>query len=132
MISRSQAYRSGEVRRNVRADRGLDRVGVEAPSGEQQSGLARRAMPPDERERAVPFEGQRPERRLPIAGIDTLLLQVVADRLVAVPALGEPARTFSREARIVEIADPLERRDRLDALGVRDTGALQPRVDIAP
>jgi hypothetical protein len=98
MISRPQAYPSAGVRRNVRSDRRLGRIGTEAPPCEQESGLARRAVALGQGAGALELGRQRRQRRARLVGADALLLEVGPDRLVAVSPVGEPLRPCRRKA----------------------------------
>ena len=104
-----RSYRFSVLRRNER----LERVLAEAPRGEVASRLDAPAALRDDPRRALPLRLERRERRLDELGGDAAPLEVVADQRVAGAAVGELLRPRAREALVVDVADPLERLERL-------------------
>jgi hypothetical protein len=125
-------YRSSRPRRNVRADRRLDRVGVEASPGEQRSGLGAPSAPSRHRRGTLPLRLECSEDGRRNIALDPPPGQVVQDRLVSVAACGESLRACESEPAVVDVADALERLDRLCPRILRNTGLLEADVELQP
>ena len=130
MCSEASAYRSEPIRRNVRPDRRLDRLRVEAASEEQRRRLRPCAEPFREGGCALVLGWKRGDRRRRVGGSDAPRLQVGRNRLVAVAPVCERPSPPCGETDVVHVPDPFER---LESLGPRidvDAGPLEPCVEL--
>jgi hypothetical protein len=126
------AYRSSRPRRNVRADRRLDRVGVETAPGEQRSGLRAPSAPRRNRRRALPLRLECGEGGRRDIALDSPPGQVVQDRLVSVAACGEGLRPCEGEPAVVDVANALERLDCLCPRILCNPGLVEAGVELQP
>jgi hypothetical protein len=78
------------------------------------------------------FRLDRREGRLRCLRRDPVRLEVMADRLVSVAAIGEGCRPRRREAVVVDVADALERLERIGTRRFFDPRLGEPLVDLPP
>jgi hypothetical protein len=92
--------------------------------------LGRLPEPRSERPRPLGLWLDRIEGRLGGLGRDPVRLEVMADRFVAIAAVGERGRPRGREAVVVDVADALERLERVGTLRFFDPRLGEPLVDL--
>ena len=118
---------------------------AEHPSSRRLDRILPKAFPPQERcrPRAGPQPGDQSGRPISLglesrerlggcSRLDAVPPQEVPDSLVAVPSLGEGGSPCPGVAAVVEVADPLERLERLGPPGVVDAGPGEPLVKLPP
>ena len=132
VLCERSAYRSCRPRRNVRADRRLDRVGIEPAPGEQRSGLAARSEPSGKRRCALALRIECCYGSRRHIALDPPPGEVVQDRLVSMAARGERLRSCQGEPAVVHVADAFERLDRLCPCILRDARLLEAGVELVP
>jgi hypothetical protein len=93
-------------------------------------GLRRLPEPRSERPRPFGLGVDRVESGVGRLRRDAVRFEVVADRLVAVAALGERRRPRGREAAVVDVADALERLERVGTCRLFDPRLGEPLVDL--
>jgi hypothetical protein len=126
------AYRSCRPRRNVRADRCLDRVGIEPAPGEQRGGLSAPSEPGGNRRCALALRVECCQGNRGHVALDPPPGEVVQDRLVSMAACGERLRSCEGEPAVVHVTDALERLERRCPCILRNACLLETGIELAP
>ena len=126
------AYRSRRPRRNVRPDRRLHGLGVEAAPGEQGRRLAAPAEAGRQRHRAFVLGLQGAHGGRCDIAVDPPAGEVVQDRRVTVAPSSERSRARRSDPVVVDVADAFQRLERLPARRFRNARPLEAGVELLP
>lgn len=126
-----EGYNSGPVLRNLRPERRFQGILPEPFACELPRRPRRPTEPRGERAGALGLHFEPGEGRLDGFGADPVCREVVPDRVVAVAPGGKRGGPQAGESRVVHIADPFERVERLGTRLVADTRLCEAVVELA-
>src|SRR5437763_1731156 len=125
-------YNPGASARNVDAEGRLEALLAEPFPCQMGAGLRRATEPLDERRRPLRLRDERRERRSRGLRPDRVARQVGANPGVAVPAPRQRPRSRGGEPLIVDVADALERLERLETVVVVEARPREAVLDLSP
>jgi len=125
-----ELYNSGVEFRNVTCQRRGDRLPAEPLPCKLRSRSRAAAESPDELAGAQILRLELGERRYRHLRRDAVTLEIAADRLVAVPPSRKRGGPGDRESPVVEIAEPLERLERISPRSRVEARLREPVVDL--